>query len=162
MKIYLEKKFFLLLIAMNLKKYNFFCRNVKIQRITTIKSLLQRALWNHYLFFTEDINVNEILNYCANNLLRKCRKAVGNKWDYWNTCIILSITFHEIALSYKSQLKPHLIYFGILGDHNLGLSRVLSSLCNFTNYVSVYADILKNIVKDCHLRNRSLNYDVRY
>lgn len=113
-------------------------------------------------FFTEDINVNEILNYCANYLLHKCRKAAGNKWGYWSTSIILIITFHEIALNYKSQLKPHLIYFGIFGDHNLGLSRVLSSLYNFTNYVSVYADILKDIVKDSHLRNRSLNYDVRY
>ena len=153
MKIYLEKKFFLLLIVMNLKKYNFFCRNVKIQRITTIKSLLQRALWNHYLFFTEDINLNEILNYCANYLLRKCRKAVGNKWDHWNTCIILSITFHEIALSYKSQLKPHLIYFGILGDHNF--------VCrgSFLHFVILQ---IMYLFKDCHLRNRSLNYDVRY
>ena len=48
------------------------------------------------LSFRLDIDVNDILNYRTNYLLRKCRKkAIANKSD----CLRLLIaTFHEIVI----------------------------------------------------------------
>ena len=49
-----------------------------IQGITSIISFSWKTHWRYYLF---DININDILNYRTNYLLRKCRKK-ANKQDW--------------------------------------------------------------------------------
>ena len=73
------------------------------------------------LCLTLDIDVNDILNCRTNYLLRKCRKkAIANKYDCLNTRLLI-VSFHEIVIKYKWELKTQLVLLGISTKHNVGL-----------------------------------------
>ena len=77
------------------------------------------------LYFPLDIDVNDILNYRTNYLLRKCRKkAIANKQDYLSTRLLI-VAFHEIAINYELELKSQLFLSDISANYNVGLPRSL-------------------------------------
>ena len=70
--------------------------------------------------FLLDIDVNNVLNYRTNYLLRKCRKKeIGNKQDCLSTLLSI-VTFHEIAIKYESELKTQLVLLHISSNYNVG------------------------------------------
>ena len=70
------------------------------------------------LSFPLDIDVNDILNYRTNYLLRKCRKkAIANISNYLSARLSI-VTFHEIAIKYESELKTELVLLDISTIHN--------------------------------------------
>ena len=72
-----------------------------------------------------DIDVNDISNYHVNYLLRKRRKkAVANIQDCLNTGL-LTVTFHEIAIKYESELKTQFVLLELSSNNNVGSPRSL-------------------------------------
>ena len=99
-------------------------RNIKIQGITTAYLYCTGHI-EVITLFPLDIDVNDILNYRTNNLLRKCRtKAIGNKLDCLGTRLLI-VTFYEIAIKYESELKTQLVLLDISTSHNVGSPRSL-------------------------------------
>ena len=77
------------------------------------------------LCFPLDIDINDILNYRTNYLLRKCRKkAIANKYDCLSTRLLI-VTFHEIIIKYESELETQLVLSDISTNHKVGLPRFL-------------------------------------
>ena len=79
--------------------------------------------------FPLDIDLNDILKYCTNYLLRKCRKkAMANKQGCFCTRFLI-VTFHEIAIKYGSDLK--LSWFSQIFLRTITLDRRGSFTSNF-------------------------------
>ena len=77
------------------------------------------------LCFPLDVDVNDILKYRINYLLRKrCKKAIANKKDCLNTRFLIA-TFHEITIKYVSHLKTQLVLLDVSTNHNVGSPRSL-------------------------------------
>ena len=75
--------------------------------------------------FPLDVDVNDILNYLTDDLLRKCRKkAITNKQDCLSTRLLI-VAFHEVSIKYESQLKTHMTLLDISTNHNVGSPRSL-------------------------------------
>ena len=98
-----------------------------------------------------DIDVNIILNQRTSYLRHKCcKKAI----DCCRTCILI-IHFHEIAISYESQLKTQLIFWVSSANHNVGLQSYLHfKICQMIYLLSIY-----QVMEDFQIYNWLLNYD---
>ena len=66
--------------------------------------------------FPLHIDVNDILNYPTNYILRKSRKKAIQG------CLrkhLLIVTFHEVAIKYELEVKPQLVLLDISTNHNV-------------------------------------------
>ena len=128
---------------MQFKKLFYFTIEIQQQWITTLISSLYWARWNQYFPFPLDIDVNDILNYRTNYLLRICRKkAIANKWDCLSTHLLI-VTFHEIVIKYEPELKTQLVLLDISTNYNMGSPRSLpfkfcQMICLFNTFILLW------------------------
>ena len=102
--------------------------------------------------FPLDIDINDILNYRMNYLLRKCRKkAIPNKQDCLNTRLLI-VTFHLIAKNYDSELKTQVRFIRYFYEPYRGITEVPS--------LEILSNDLSIVMKDFHLYSWLLSYDL--
>ena len=125
---------------MNEQYFHFYLhRNIKTEGITTVIFIVMGVL-KSFLSFPLDIDVNDILNYRTNYLLRICRKkAIANKWDCLSTHLLI-VTFHEIVIKYEPELKTQLVLLDISTNYNMGSPRSLpfkfcQMICLFNTFI---------------------------
>ena len=94
-----------------------------------------------------DIDINDILNYRTNYLLRKSReKAIVNKQDCLSTHLSI-VAFHEIAIKYKSDLKTQLVLLDISVNQNVGSPRSLRfKFCRMIYQFNAFIMLSRNFI----------------
>ena len=94
-----------------------------------------------------DIDINDILNYRTNYLLRESReKAIVNKQDCWSPHLS-SVTFHEIAIKYESDLKTQLVLLDISANQNVGSPRSLRfKFCQMIYQFNAFIMLWRNFI----------------